>query len=217
MRFLVDNSLSPELAKGLSAAGHDATHVRDIGLGSADLLAQFSNAVGRSLMRLDLRAVDGQAASFHSGERYPVLTSGYFGSNGSTIGTPSGATTTPSSSSSNGSALQTPSTFGNVANPSAVAVGDFNGDGIPDFAAAASGANAVAVFLGKGDGTFGDPVTYPTGQNPSAILAVDLNKDGYLDLVTADAGSQPSPSAPSSALAIAISRSLTSRHHPPVS
>jgi Flp pilus assembly secretin CpaC len=158
-----------------------------IGLGSADLLAQFSNAVGRSLVRLDLRAVDGQAASFHAGERYPVLTSGYFGSNGTTGGSPSGAIATGSSS--NGSALQNPSTFGNVANPTAVAVGDFNGDGIPDFAAAASGANAVAVFLGKGDGTFGDPVTYPTGGNPSAILAVDLNKDGYLDLVTADAAS----------------------------
>ena len=35
--------------------------------------------------------------------------------------------------------------------------------------------------------------------------------------VTADAGSQPSPSAPSSALAMAISASVTSRHQPPVS
>jgi Flp pilus assembly secretin CpaC len=161
-----------------------------IGLGSADLLAQFSNSVGHSLARLDLRAVDGQAATFHAGDRYPVLTSGYFGSNGTTGAVPSGSTGTgSSSSSSNGSTLQSPRTFGNVANPSAVAVGDFNRDGIPDFAAAASGANAVAVFLGNGDGTFGDPVMYPTGQNPSAILAVDLNKDGYLDLVTADAGS----------------------------
>ena len=161
-----------------------------IGLGSADLLAQFSNSVGRSLARLDLRAVDGQAATFHAGERYPVLTSGYFGSNGTTGTAPSGSIGSgSSSSSSNGNTLQSPSTFGNVANPSAVAVGDFNRDGIPDFAAAASGANAVAVFLGNGDGTFGDPVMYPTGQNPSAILAVDLNNDGYLDLVTADAGS----------------------------
>jgi hypothetical protein len=70
-----------------------------------------------------------------------------------------------------------------------VAIGDFNRDGIPDFAAAVSGANQVAVFLGNGDGTFSDPVTYPTGQNPSAILTLDLNQDGYLDLVTADASS----------------------------
>jgi hypothetical protein len=162
-----------------------------IGLGSADLLAQFSNAVGRSLVRLDLRAVDGQAATFHAGDRYPVLTSGYFGTNGTTGTVPSAATPTTTSlpAGSNGSPLRSPSTFGKVANPSAVVVGDFNRDGIPDFAAAAAGANAVAVFLGNGDGTFGDPVTYPTGQNPSAILAVDLNKDGKLDLITADSSS----------------------------
>jgi predicted nuclease of predicted toxin-antitoxin system len=32
MRFLIDNNLSPLLAERLKAAGHDAVHVRDIGL-----------------------------------------------------------------------------------------------------------------------------------------------------------------------------------------
>jgi predicted nuclease of predicted toxin-antitoxin system len=35
MRFLVDNALSPGVARSLSVAGHDAIHVRDIGLGAA--------------------------------------------------------------------------------------------------------------------------------------------------------------------------------------
>lgn len=36
MRFLVDQCLSTEVARGLSAAGHDAVHVADCGLSRAD-------------------------------------------------------------------------------------------------------------------------------------------------------------------------------------
>jgi predicted nuclease of predicted toxin-antitoxin system len=36
MRFLIDNALSPALATALRQAGHDAIHVRDIGLREAD-------------------------------------------------------------------------------------------------------------------------------------------------------------------------------------
>lgn len=45
MRFLVDNALSPELASGLSRAGHDAFHVRDLGLQRAPDTAIFERAV----------------------------------------------------------------------------------------------------------------------------------------------------------------------------
>jgi predicted nuclease of predicted toxin-antitoxin system len=36
MKFLIDNALSPQLARSLCDAGHDAVHGRDIGLATAD-------------------------------------------------------------------------------------------------------------------------------------------------------------------------------------
>lgn len=44
MRFLVDNSLSPSIAYGLRAAGHDAAHVRDYNLHTADDEPIFARA-----------------------------------------------------------------------------------------------------------------------------------------------------------------------------
>ena len=45
MRFLVDNSLPPRMAKALQQTGHDACHVRDLDLACADNETIFSAAV----------------------------------------------------------------------------------------------------------------------------------------------------------------------------
>ncbi len=44
MRFLVDNALSPEVAELLNTAGHDAVHVRDLGMAAASDADIFSRA-----------------------------------------------------------------------------------------------------------------------------------------------------------------------------
>jgi predicted nuclease of predicted toxin-antitoxin system len=44
MRFLVDNSLPKRMAAGLCHAGHDAVHVRDLGMSTADDEAIFAVA-----------------------------------------------------------------------------------------------------------------------------------------------------------------------------
>lgn len=44
MRFLIDNALSPFIAEGLRKAGHNAAHVRDYGLQTADDVTIFNRA-----------------------------------------------------------------------------------------------------------------------------------------------------------------------------
>jgi FG-GAP-like repeat len=79
--------------------------------------------------------------------------------------------------------------FGNV---SAVAVGDFNGDGNLDFVVANQSANSVSVFLGNGNGTFQSPQTYATGAGPASIAVGNFtgqalaNGKPELDIVTAN-------------------------------
>jgi Bacterial Ig-like domain (group 3)/FG-GAP-like repeat len=69
-----------------------------------------------------------------------------------------------------------------------VAVGDFNGDGIPDLVTANLEGNNVSVLLGRGDGSFGTQVQYPAGVDPIYVAVGDFNGDGVLDLAVANNG-----------------------------
>ncbi|CAF0781360.1 unnamed protein product [Adineta steineri] len=73
-------------------------------------------------------------------------------------------------------------------NPNALYIADVNKDGNLDVVTANSGTSNVAVFLGKGDGTFSTAKTYSTGtgSKPIGLVLGDLNKDGNNDLVVTD-------------------------------
>src|SRR5438552_2544520 len=68
--------------------------------------------------------------------------------------------------------------------PSSVAVGDFNGDGIPDLAVVPGGfpLNIVSVLLGNGDGTFQAARNFATGAHSVSVAVGDFNRDGVPDL-----------------------------------
>ncbi len=78
-------------------------------------------------------------------------------------------------------------TVGNT--PSSLAVGDFNGDGIPDLAVANEDDDTVTILLGNGDGTFTAAAESPaTGYEPAGIAVADFNGDGKADIAVSNFG-----------------------------
>ncbi len=85
--------------------------------------------------------------------------------------------------------------------PAAIAIGDFNHDGWPDFATANYGSNTVSIRMGSesvgGGGPNGDPIwagfsatlNVAVGSYPRAVAIGDFNNDGNQDFATANDGS----------------------------
>jgi len=69
-----------------------------------------------------------------------------------------------------------------------IGIGDFNGDGKLDVAAAVQSgfASTVTIFLGNGDGTFQLGASYDIGADPLSVAVADFRHVGILDLAIAD-------------------------------
>lgn len=84
--------------------------------------------------------------------------------------------------------FQAPRTYapGNVLSVSAVAVGEFTGDGVPDLVAANYTADTVTVLRGNGDGTLQPGNGFAAGGGPTSVATGDFNLDGKLDVAVAN-------------------------------
>jgi hypothetical protein len=70
--------------------------------------------------------------------------------------------------------------------PQAIAVADFNSDGLLDIAVANAGSANVTLLLGNTSGTFTQGATLAAGTGPQSIAAADYNHDGIPDLAVAN-------------------------------
>jgi hypothetical protein len=71
--------------------------------------------------------------------------------------------------------------------PTAIATGDFNGDGNLDLAIANGSRNTVTILMGNGNGTFTAAASPATGNSPSSLVVGDFNGDGKPDLAVTNA------------------------------
>jgi hypothetical protein len=70
--------------------------------------------------------------------------------------------------------------------PSALVIGDFDGNGIPDVAAASEGSGFVYVYLGNGLGGLSAGIQTGVGAAPRALVTGFFDADSHLDLAVAN-------------------------------
>jgi hypothetical protein len=84
-----------------------------------------------------------------------------------------------------GGAFGPPISYTAGAYPQDTGVGDFNGDGHPDFVVSAFFSKAVSLFLNNGDGTFQPAKNFTLDASPEGLTVADLNADGRPDVAVA--------------------------------
>lgn len=79
--------------------------------------------------------------------------------------------------------FQEPRSFQAGNTPTAIAVGDMNGDAFLDIVVSNSRSGDVSVLLGDGDGGFAEARTFVTDAEPVAVALADMDDDGATDVV----------------------------------
>ncbi|MDQ2899777.1 MAG: hypothetical protein M3Y07_08255 [Acidobacteriota bacterium] len=78
-QFLHASGTIPSTFANLAVFGGGRT-LFGIGLADAQMLASMMKTSARTLLTATVRSMDGQAATFHAGDKYPIVTSQYLGS-----------------------------------------------------------------------------------------------------------------------------------------
>ena len=79
--------------------------------------------------------------------------------------------------------------------PRGLAVGDFDGDGLDDFAVTEDQTDTVRIVLSDGDGTFTSNTPIAAGVSPSKLAVGLFDANAVPDLAIANTGVDPSPGA----------------------
>src|SRR5262249_44184380 len=152
----------------------DATNLVDVFLGNGDGTFQAAKTLAVGLTPVSVAVGD------FNGDGIPDIVTGnsgvccpYTGSVSVLLGNGDGT-------------FQAAKTYLTTSGTNSVAVGDLNGDGIPDLVTADLRGHAVSVLLGNGDGTFRATVAYEVDPAPYAVALADVHNDGPLDAVVAN-------------------------------